>query len=176
MSGEETYVGIDVSKDQLEVAVRPSKERWEVENGEKGFRSLVKRLQQIKPSMVVLEATGGLEIAVTAAMASAGLPVAVVNPRQVREFARAIGRLAKTDSLDAQVLAHFGEAVKPPEHKLPDAEAQVLTELLTRRGQLVGMMTAEKNRLHTARGKTRQDIQTHIEVSSKQPEEKGRRA
>ena len=163
MSGEETYVGIDVSKDQLEVAVRPSKERWEVENGEKGFRSLVKRLQQIKPSMVVLEATGGLEIAVTAAMASAGLPVAVVNPRQVREFARAIGRLAKTDSLDAQVLAHFGEAVKPPEHKLPDAEAQVLTELLTRRGQLVGMMTAEKNRLHTARGKTRQDIQTHIE-------------
>ena len=100
MTGEEIYVGIDVSKDQLEVAVRPSKERWEVENGEKGFRSLVKRLQQIKPSMVVLEATGGLEIAVTAAMASAGLPVAVVNPQQVREFARAIGRLAKTESTE----------------------------------------------------------------------------
>ena len=162
MPGREIYVGIDVSKNQLDVAVRPLGERWDVANDGKGIGGLVKRLRQLEPTLVVLEATGGLQVAATAALAAAGLAVAVVNPRQVREFARAIGRLAKTDVLDAQVLAHFGEAVKPAKHKLPDAEAQVITDLLSRRGQVVSMITAEKNRLHTAGPRTKRDIRTHV--------------
>lgn len=163
MRGEEkTVVGIDVSKRTLEVAVRPAAIRWEAENEEKGIEGLVVRLQKLKPDLVVLEATGGLQMPMVAACAAAGLPVVVVNPRQVRDFAKATGRLAKTDGIDAEVLAHFGEAVKPPIRPLPDSETQELGDLLTRRRQLVEMLTAEKNRVHTARKKVRKDIQAHI--------------
>ena len=162
MTDKEIYVGIDVSKNQLDVTVRPSGDRWEVANDGKSIRGLVERLRQVGPTLIVLEATGGLQVAATAALATARLAVAVVNPRQVREFARATGRLAKTDGLDAQVLAHFGEAVKPAKYKLPSAEAQVITKLLSRRGQVLSMMTAEKNRLHTAGPRTKRDIHTYV--------------
>lgn len=151
-----------MSKGRLDVAVRPLGELWEVANDGKGIRGLVNRLHELEPTLVVLEATGGLQVAAAAALAAAGLAVAVVNPRQVREFGRAIGRLAKTDRLDAQVLAHFGQAVNPVKYKLPDAEAQVIVDLLSRRGQVVSMITAEKNRLHTAGPRTKRDIRTHV--------------
>jgi transposase len=162
MTSERRYVGIDVAKDRLDIAVRPGEEEWSVDNREAGIGSLVSRLKSLKPALVVLEATGGLELSVTAALAAAELPAVVVNPRQVRDFARATGQLAKTDRLDAQMLARFGEAVKPTPRPLPDAEAQALTALLTRRRQVVEMMTAEKNRLHTARPSVHKEIRLHI--------------
>ena len=150
------------AKAHLDIAVRPDGMQWSVVNDEEGFGTLVSQLQELGPALVVLEATGGLELAVTAALAAAELPVVVVNPRQVREFARATGRLAKTDRLDAQVIAHFGEAIKPMLRPLPDPETQALAEQLTRRRQVVAMLTAEKNRLHTARPPVRQEISKHI--------------
>ena len=141
------FVGIDVSKQQLDVAVRPSGEQWTVPHDEVGMRDLVTRLQALAPALIVLEATGGLEVALAGALATAPLPVAVVNPRQVRDFARATGLLAKTDRLDAQCLAQFADAVRPTPRPLPDAQAQELSALLQRRRQLVEMHTAEKNRL-----------------------------
>ena len=120
------------------------------------------RLRETGPALVVLEASGGLEIPLTAALASAGLPVVVINPRQVRDFARATGQLAKTDRLDASVIAHFGEAVKPSPRPLPDAQSQALSALLTRRRQVVGMITSEENRLHTASRPMRRQIQRHL--------------
>jgi len=113
MKSEDRYVGIDVSKERLDVAIRPGEEQWSADNEEEGIGGLVSRLQETRPALVVLEATGGLEVALTAALASAQLPVVVVNPRQVRDFARATGQLAKTDRLDASVIARFGEALKP---------------------------------------------------------------
>ena len=162
MNADRPYVGIDVAKAHLDIAVRPDGMQWSVVNDEEGFGTLVSQLQELGPALVVLEATGGLELAVTAALAAAELPVVVVNPRQVREFARATGRLAKTDRLDAQVIAHFGEAIKPMLRPLPDPETQALAEQLTRRRQVVAMLTAEKNRLHTARPPVRQEISKHI--------------
>ena len=117
------FVGIDVSKQQLDVAVRPSGEQWTVPHDEGGIRDLVTRLQALAPTLIVLEATGGLEVALASALATAPLPVAVVNPRQVRDFARATGLLAKTDRLDAQCLAQFAEAVSPPCYSLELGEA-----------------------------------------------------
>jgi transposase len=120
-------------------------------------------LTQLHPELVVLEATGGLQMPMAGALAAAGLPLAMVNPRQVRDFARATGRLAKTDRLDAQVLAHFGEAIRPTPHPLPDTQAQELTALLTRRHQVIEMLTAEKNRLRVTRSASvRQRVQDHI--------------
>ena len=162
MNAERPYVGIDVAKAHLDIAVRPDDKEWSVTNDEEGIGTLVSQLQELGPARVVLEATGGLELAVTGALAAAELPVVVVNPRQVREFARATGRLAKTDRLDAQMIAHFGEAIKPTLRPLPDAETQALAEQLTRRRQVVAMPTAEKNRLHTARPPVRQEISKHI--------------
>jgi transposase len=163
MSGtEESFVGIDVSKDKLDVSIRPDGDRWTVANDEKGVENMVARLLERKPTLVVLEATGGLQIPAVAALASAKLPVVVVNPRQIRDFAKATGRLAKTDSIDSDVIAHFGEAVRPQIRPLRDAETQELTDLVSRRRQLVDMLTAEKNRLKTARKKVRKDIQAHI--------------
>ena len=156
------FVGIDVAKQQLDVAVRPSGERWTVSPEEAGVGDLVTRLQTLAPSLIVLEATGGLEVALAGALAAATLPVAVVNPRQVRDFARATGTLAKTDRLDAQCLAQFAEAVRPTPRALPDAQAQELSALLQRRRQLVEMHTAETNRLHTAARRIRPQIQTHL--------------
>jgi len=163
LESESPYVGIDVSKDQLDIAVRPTGETWSMPNDASGITEVVQRVAQLHPKLVVLEATGGLQMPVAAALASAGLPLAMVNPRQVRDFARATGRLAKTDRLDAQVLAHFAEAVRPAPYPLPDAQTQELTALLTRRHQVVEMLTAEKNRLRATRSKAvRQRVQDHI--------------
>lgn len=162
MNAESPYVGIDVAKARLDVAVRPTGERWSVSNDEAGIARLEVHLRELSPVLVVLEATGGLELPLVAALAATSLPVVVVNPRQVREFARATGKLAKTDRLDAQVLAHFGEAVRPTPRPLPDAQSQLLMALLARRRQIVGMLTAEKNRVLKASPRVRQDIQRHI--------------
>jgi transposase len=154
-------VGIDVSKAALDVAQRPNGEPWRVANEEAGITELVDRLRPLGPELIVLEATGGLERLVVAALALAGLPVAVVNPRQVRDFAKATGRLAKTDALDAAALAHFAEAIRPQPRPLPDAQSQALAALVERRHQLVGMLTAEKNRLRQALPAVRPQIAAH---------------
>lgn len=162
MEAESPYVGIDVSKNQLDIAVRPAGDTWSMPNDVSGITEVVQGLAQLHPALVVLEATGGLQMPLAAALATAGLPLAMVNPRQVRDFARAIGRLAKTDRLDAQVLAHFAEAVRPTPYPLPDAQTQELTALLTRRHQVLEMLTAEKNRLRTARELVHRRVQDHI--------------
>jgi len=143
-------VGIDVAKAWLDVAVRPSGAQWRAANGEAEVPTLVEQVRAVQPQLVVLEATGGYERAVVAALAAAGLPVVVVNPRQVRHFAKATGKLAKTDILDAHMLAHFAEAVHPVPRPLTDAATQRLAALLERRSQLVAMLTAEKNRRQQA--------------------------
>jgi transposase len=163
-----SFVGIDVSKQQLDVAVRPSEVTWVVAHDEAGLSALVARLRDLAPTLIVLEATGGWEVAVAGALAAAALPVAVMNPRQVRDFARSTGTLAKTDRLDAQLLAQFAEAVRPEPRPLPDAQAQELTALLQRRRQLVEMLTAEKNRLTVASRRIRPQLQAHIEWLHKQ--------
>ncbi len=163
-----SFVGIDVSKQQLDIAVRPRRETWTVAHNEAGLSALVTRLRAHAPTLIVLEATGGLEVALAGALAAAALPVAVVNPRQVRDFARSTGTLAKTDRLDAQMLAQFAEAVRPEPRPLPDAQAQELTALLQRRRQLVEMLTAEKNRLTMASQRIRPQLQAHIEWLHKQ--------
>ena len=147
------FVGIDVAKDRLDVHVRPAGESFAVARDGGGVEELAKRLAAMTPTLVVLEATGGFETIVAAGLAAAGLPVAVVNPRQIRDFARATARLAKTDSLDAAVIAHFAEAVNPPVRPLADPQQRLLGELMARRRQLIDMMVAEGNRrrLLTAR-------------------------
>ena len=162
MQRDLTYVGIDVAKDVLDVALRPAGERWRVAHDAAGLAQLVARLQALAPARVVLEATGGLELELVAALAAAALPVVVVNPRQTRDFARATGRLAKTDALDAAVLAHFAEAVRPPLRPLSDAQSQTLRQLLARRRQLVGMRVAEGQRLTRAGAAVRPGIEAHI--------------
>jgi transposase len=154
-------VGIDVSKASLEVAVRPGGQRSTFANAEAGIHLLVEQLKTLGPSLIGLEATGGLEIPVVSALAANALPVVVVNPRQVRDFAKALGQLAKTDGLDAEVIAHFGEVVRPPVRPVKDAQLQALEALVTRRRQLIGMLTAEKNRLPLAARATRKDITQH---------------
>jgi transposase len=156
------FVGIDVSKERLDVARRPSGDGWAVANDDPGIAALVARLRELPPALIVLEATGGMELAVTGALAAADLPVVVVNPRQVRDFAKATGRLAKTDVLDAAVLAQFAEAVRPARRPLRDADTQALSALLARRRQLVEMRTAEQNRLASASRRIRAEIQAHI--------------
>lgn len=156
------YVGIDGAKAQLDIAVRPDGSQWTVPNDEAGIADLVERLHPAAPTLVVLEATGGHEVAVAAALAAAGLAVAVVNPRQVRDFARAIGQLAKTDALDAQVLARFAEVGCPQPRPLPDAQAQEFAAVLVRRRQLVGMLSAERQRLATALPAVQRHIGRHI--------------
>jgi transposase len=156
------FVGIDVAKAQLDIAVRPSGEWWAVPNDAGGVVTLLERLQALHPTLIVLEATGGLERAATAALATAGLPVVVVNPRQARDFARATGQLAKTDALDARALAHFADVIRPTPRPLPDTQTQELRALLGRRQQLVGMRTAEQNRLAGTSGRLQTDIEAHI--------------
>ena len=140
------FVGIDVAKDRLDVHVRPEGQAFSVTRDDEGVAALAKRWVKATPTLIVLEATGGFETIVAAGLAAAGLPVAVVNPRQVRDFARATGRLAKTDALDAAVIAHFAEAVKPLPRPLADPQARVLGELMARRRQLIEMIGAESNR------------------------------
>ena len=163
MEQEATYVGVDVAKAQLDVAVRPSGDKWDVSHDEAGVRQLASRLKSLEPVMVLLEASGGLELPLVAALAAEAVPVVVVNPRQVRDFARATGKLAKTDALDAAVLAHFAEVVKPPVRPLRDTETQVLASLVARRHQVMTMLVSEKNRLRSAAAAAvRTRIEAHI--------------
>lgn len=156
------FVGIDVSKATLDIASLPDGENWTVTNDDPGLAELAPRLVALAPALVVLEATGGFEFLAAVTLAKAGLPVAVVNPRQVRDFAKAMGRLAKTDTLDATLLADFAQRVRPEPRPLPDEAAQLLESLLTRRRQIIEMLTAEKNRLGFARGPVKRDISQHI--------------
>jgi transposase len=146
----ETFVGIDVSKAVLDIAVAPTGDAWSVANSTEGIGQLVGRLREISPKLIVLEASGGLERRAIAALAGAGLPVVAVNPRQVRDFAKATGRLAKTDAIDAAVLALFAERIRPEVRPLRDEQTQELEALVIRRRQVVDMITAEKNRLAAA--------------------------
>lgn len=143
---ENIIIGIDVSKDRLDVAVRPSGEVFFVERNTRGLEALVARLHELSPHIIALEATGGFETVAAAALAGAGLPVVIVNPAQIRAFAKAIGRHAKTDPIDAAVIAHFAEATKPQIRPLPDEATRVLADLVTRRRQIVEMMGAERQR------------------------------
>ena len=161
------HAGVDVSKERLDVSIRRNEAAehtsFGVTNDEAGIETLVARLMAECPVLVVLEATGGFERSVIAALAAAGLPVAVVNPRQARDFARATGRLAKTDRIDAGVLAHFAQAVRPKPRSLPEEEAQVFGAILARRRQIVGMLIAEKNRLGAAGVKhVRKRVEAHV--------------
>ncbi len=156
------FVGIDVAKAELVMAIRPSGERWTATNDEAGIQQLLTRLREDAPALVVLEATGGYERAAVAALATARLPLVVANPRQVRDFARATGQLAKTDQIDADTLALFAERVRPEPRALPDASAEALDALLTRRRQILGMVGAERNRLEHAVPAVRRGIVQHI--------------
>jgi transposase len=155
-------IGIDVAKAELVIAARPSGERWTVANDERGIRTLVDRVQGAKPELIVLEATGGYELLCVAALVAAALPVVVVNPRQVRDFAKATGQLAKTDRIDADILALFAERVRPDVRVLPDADAQELEALLARRRQLLEMLQAEKNRLGQVFGRGKRPVKKSL--------------
>jgi transposase len=146
----EHFVGIDVSKDRLDVHLRPCGESFAVARDGEALAGLVERLRALAPALVVLEATGGYETVVASALGAAQLPLAVVNPRQIRDFARATGKLAKTDRLDAAAIAHFAEAIRPPVRPIADAEAQALGELVARRRQVIEMIVAETNRRRRA--------------------------
>lgn len=161
MTRPPVYVGIDVCKAHLDVAVRPEGQ-FTVPNDEAGWAQILAHLQAESARLVVLEATGGFEVGLAGMLAAAGVPVVVVNPRQVRDFAKATGRLAKTDALDAQTLAHFAEVMRPEVRRLPDEQTQMLAALLARRRQVVEMLTAEKNRLASSRSPVRQRVRTHI--------------
>ena len=160
------FVGIDVAKAELVVSTQPTEERWTVTNDERGVRTLVERLRSLEPQLLVLEATGGYELLCVAALAAAGLPVVVVNPRQVRDFAKATGQLAKTDRIDADILARFADKVRPSVRPLADVDAQELAALLARRRQLLDMLQAERNRLGQVFGRGKQPVKkslkTHI--------------
>jgi transposase len=156
------FVGIDVAKARLDIAVRPSGEQWTARNDAAGIEELAARLTELAPTLVVLEATGGLETPLAAALTAAGVALAIINPRQGRDFAKAVGQLAKTDALDAQLLARFAEAVRPAPRPVPDGQAQALAALLARRRQLIGMVVAEQQRLGTALPQVRPRIEAHI--------------
>src|SRR5205823_3365050 len=157
------FVGIDVSKARLDVHVLPAGTAFAVANDPGGIAALVARLTPLGCGGIVLEATGGLEVPALAALAAAGLPVSAVDPRQARDFARACGRLAKTDAVDAHTLARLADRLPPPVRRLPDEQTQALQALLARRRQLLEMRVAEQNRLASARGAAvRKDITAHI--------------
>src|SRR2546427_4612176 len=162
MSDLPCFVGIDVATAQLDMALRPSGERWAVPNDASGVMTLVDRVQALHPTLMVREPTGGLERAVTSALAAAGLPVVVVHPRQARDCARATGQLAKTDALDARALAHCADVIRPTPRPLPDAQTQELRALLGRRQQLIVMRTAEQNRLAGTSARLTQAIVAHM--------------
>src|SRR6266581_6247369 len=162
MTAATVFVGIDVAKATLDVACRPSGDRWQVAHDPRGIEALLHRLSELGGVLVVLEATGGYEQTVAAALASAGVAVVVANPRQVRDFARATGQLAKTDAIDAAVLALFAERVRPEPRPLPDEAHQELVALVMRRRQLLDLLTAERNRLAMARRSVRASVQQHI--------------
>lgn len=156
-------VGLDIAKRHIDVAVHPTHERWRVANDENGMMVLAPRLQALQPTLVVLEATGGYESLAASALAVVGVPMAIVNPRQVRDFGKAIGQLAKTDTLDADLLALFGARVQPEPRGLPDAETQVLLALVQRRRQMTEMLVAERNRAVLVHAQLRRRLRAHIQ-------------
>lgn len=163
MEGQGVAVGIDVSKAEFAVAIHPTQERWTSRTTPEAIEELIHRLADRQPTVIVVEATGGYEMALVAACAAVPLPVAVVNPRQVRAFAQALGRTAKTDAIDADVLALFGARVQPPPRAIPDAATQALAALVARRRQLLEMLGAEQRRLEQATtNAVRRDVRTHI--------------
>jgi transposase len=158
----EEFVGVDVSKDSLDVATHVIKKEWHLANNEIGIGQLVTILEELKPTLVVMESTGGYQTAVAYALIHVSLPCAVLNPREVRDFARATKKLAKTDRIDAQVLAHFAAVIRPEPRPLSDDQSQELEAMLARRNQVIEMITAEKNRLHTAQLAVSGLIKDHI--------------
>jgi transposase len=166
---EQVFVGIDVSKDRLDVHVRPSGEAFVVTRDGTGLEELVERLQALTPTLIAVEATGGFETIVAAAIAGASLPLAVVNPAQVRHFAQAVGKRAKTDPIDAAVIARFAEAVKPEPRPVPDEAARLLGELVGRRRQIIEMLVAERQRETRAGNvRVRKSLARHIKVLEKE--------
>jgi transposase len=156
------FVGIDVSKDKLDVAVYPSNQMFNFDNDQNGLDQLAQRLEDLKPQLIVFESTGGYELLAVTTLYAARLPVVVINARQIRDFAKSVGKLAKTDTIDAQVIAHFASAVRPELRPLKDKLTQALTALVTRRRQIVEMIVAESNRLASATTQNCRDIKTHI--------------
>ncbi len=164
MDNEQIFIGIDVAKNHLDVAIRPGTDFFTVQNDDRGITNLVSRLSHLNPQLILLEASGGYEILAAAALRHAGLPAQIINPRQVRDFARSTGRLAKTDKIDAAVLAYFAQLLKPPLRPWPEELQQELAALMSRRRQLVEMLVMEKNRLGTSRSaKVRQSLQLHLQ-------------
>jgi len=165
----EVFIGIDVSKERLDLALWPGGARWSTSQKPEAIERLADQIREQNPSLVVAEATGGLEMPVAAALIAREVKVAIVNPLQVRNFARCTGKLAKTDAIDALVLAHFGQAIRPQPRPIADAQTQEFRALIARRRQLIEIGTAEKNRLHSAQGsKIRASIEEHIAWISKQ--------
>jgi transposase len=165
----EKFVGIDVSKSTLDVCIEPSTAVMQVAYDEAGIEQLVMQLQQIRPTLIVIEATGGLEVRIATALAGKALPVAVVNPRQVRDFAKATGQLAKTDRVDAAVLAGFAKAIRPQARPLKDEDTRALDDMVDRRHQLIGMRVQETLRLNGATTKLLQkSLKKHIAWLDKQ--------
>jgi transposase len=156
------FVGIDVAKADLVISVQPTEERWTAANDERGVRTVVERLRALAPQLIVLEATGGYELLCVAGLAAAALPVVVVNPRQVRDFAKATGQLAKTDRIDADILARFADKVRPVVRPLAEDDAQELAALLARRRQLLDMLQAERNRLGQVFGRRKQQVKKSL--------------
>ena len=159
----EAYVGVDVSKDQLDVNLLPSNEIKQFSNDDAGINTLVKLLKRIDPALIVFESTGGFEMPAVSSLIENHLPVVVVNPRQVRDFAKATGRLAKTDSIDANTIARFARDVRPEVRPIKDEHTQLISALNARRRQIVDMLVAEKNRLYTAPKPNKKSIQHHIQ-------------
>lgn len=156
------YIGIDVSKDMLDVAVHGDKQHWSFPNDEAGINKIVSKFRELPPALVALEATGGFEVPLAAELGVAKIPTAVVNPRQIRDFAKSVGMLAKTDVLDAKIIARFAASVQPIPHPIRDTEARELGAIMARRRQIVSMITAEKNRLSTASKTVKPRICAHI--------------
>jgi transposase len=166
---EATFVGIDVSKDRLDVHVRPSGQAFAVTRDGKGLEELIDRLRELAPALIAVEATGGFETIVAAAVAGAQLPLAVVNPAQIRHFAQAVGQRAKSDPIDAAVISRFAEAVKPEPRPMADAQARLLAELVGRRRQIIEMLVAERQREQRADNvRVRKSLARHIKVLEKE--------
>lgn len=172
MDQQQVYIGIDVSKKHLDVSIRPGNDFFRVGNDDLGIADLIQRLVDLTPQLILLEASGGFETLAAASLRQADLPAQIINPRQVREFARSTGKLAKTDKIDASVLAHFAQLLQPPLRPWPEAQQQELSALMTRRRQLVEMVVMEKNRLGTAWApKVRKSLQVHLHSLQEQLKE-----
>lgn len=169
MVSSDVFVGIDVSKDWLDISVLPLGDEYQISYVRRELSVFVKRMSDLCPKRIILEATGGYEVEIAAALSDAGLPVCVINPRQSRDFARATGELAKTDRVDARVLAEFGRALRPPVRPLPEESARHLREIMERRGQILETLLAEKNRLQRTKSKTvRGSLRSHIRYLERQ--------